>query len=93
MRIAVICTIVVVALWGVTYGILAWIPTVPVKAYWNLTMPATRFAYGSLYVEPFVAVYSSHAATNMVLDSKCLNIPSFLKLTEETVTSANGKLQ
>lgn len=79
-RIATIATIVVVALWGVAYSILSWVPTVPVNAYWDLTMPATRYAYGSIYVEPFVAVYSSHAASNMVLDSKWSNRAAFLNL-------------
>lgn len=69
---AVMVTIVIVALWCIAYSILGWIPTVPVYAYWNLTMPATRYAYGSLYVEPFVLTYTSMTASNMVLDSKLL---------------------
>lgn len=68
---AVIATIVFVSLWGLAYGLLGWIPCVPVSAYWNLTKPAVRFAYGSLYVEPFVVTYTSMTASNMVLDSEC----------------------
>lgn len=74
LRIAVVITTVIVALWCLAYSILSWIPTVPVSAYWNLTMPAVRYAYGSLYVEPFVLTYTSMTASNMVLDSKSLSM-------------------
>lgn len=80
LRMAVIITIVIVALWSLAYSILGWIPTVPVYAYWNLGMPAARYAYGSLYVEPFVLTYTSMTASNMVLDSKCLSLAVLIAL-------------
>lgn len=69
------------ALWGVAYGFLAWVPTVPVDAYWDLTRPAARYAYGSLEVEPFVATYETHAAINMLLDAVVLGVavPMFFR--------------
>lgn len=70
LRWIVIFTTVIVGLWCLAYSILGWIPCVPVYAYWNLTLPAVRYAYGSLYVGPFVATYTSMTASNMVLDSK-----------------------
>lgn len=66
--------IVVTGLWGLAYGILAWFPTRPLDAYWDLTKPAARYAYGSLDVETFVATYESHAATNMMLDTFVLAV-------------------
>lgn len=75
------CIIVFTALWGVAYGILAWVPTVPIDGYWNLTKPAARYAYGSLEVEAFVATYETHAAINMLLDAIVLGtaVPLFFK--------------
>lgn len=71
---ATIVTIVVVTLWCLAYSILAWMPTIPVQAYWNLEMPATRYAFGALYVEPFVEVYMNLTGTNMVLDMIILGL-------------------
>ncbi|CAN8101887.1 unnamed protein product [Discula destructiva] len=65
---ATIITIVTVTLWSLIYAVLAWVPTLPVYAFWNLKMPATRYAFGSLEVEPFVSVYTSLTASNMALD-------------------------
>lgn len=44
-------------------------------------MPATRYAYGSIEVEPFVATYESHAAINMILDAVVLlvAVPMFFR--------------
>lgn len=72
---------VFVALWGLTYSILAWFPTVPVSGYWELTEPAARYAYGSEQADIFVATYESHAAVNMLLDAVvlALAVPLFFK--------------
>lgn len=81
MWMTTILLIVITALWGMAYGILAWFPTSPVSAYWDLTAPAARYAYGSLEVEGFVATYESHAAVNMMLDALVLAVavPLFFK--------------
>lgn len=73
--------ILITGLWGLAYGILAWFPTVPVDAYWDLTKPAARYAYGAIDVETFVATYESHAAVNMLLDAFVLAVavPIFFK--------------
>lgn len=70
--------------WCIAYGILGWVPTIPVQAYWNLTLPATRYAFGSLEVEAFVATYTSLTATNMILDMIILAIPAPLLLYNKT---------
>lgn len=80
-RKATILTIVVVALWSLVYSILAWIPTIPVYAYWDISVPASRYAFGSIYVEPFVAIYTSLTATNVLMDLviQSLAVPLFLR--------------
>lgn len=71
----------ITGLWGLAYGILAWFPTSPVDAYWDLTKPAARYAYGTEYVDVFVATYESHAAINMLLDALVLvvAVPIFFR--------------
>ncbi|KAJ4385795.1 hypothetical protein N0V93_010226 [Gnomoniopsis smithogilvyi] len=63
-----VATIVIVASWSMTYGFLGWVPCIPVHAFWDLTLPATRYGFASLYVVPFVTIYTSLTASNMVLD-------------------------
>lgn len=81
MWITSLALIIFTALWGLAFGVLAWFPTSPVDAYWDLTKPATRYAYGTLDVETFVATYESHAAINMLLDAMVLAVavPLFFK--------------
>ncbi|KAG6355728.1 hypothetical protein INS49_003692 [Diaporthe citri] len=77
-------TIVIVFAWCIGYGILGWVPTIPIQAYWDLTLPATRYAFGSLEVETFVYTYTSLTATNMILDIIILAIPAPLLLYNKT---------
>lgn len=70
--------------WCIAYGILGWVPTIPIQAYWNLNLPATRYAFGSLEVETFVSTYTSLTATNMILDMIILAIPAPLLLYNKT---------
>lgn len=77
---ATVALIVITSLWGLTFGLLAWFPTMPINAYWHLERPATRYAYGTLNVDMFVAIYEVHAAVNLVLDVAVLvvAVPLFL---------------
>lgn len=88
-RKATIATIGLVTVWGLVFAVLAWVPTIPVYAYWNLNVPATRYAFGSIYVGPFVAVYTSLTATNMMLDLiiLCLAVPLFVQSRAENNSS------
>lgn len=82
-RVVTIITIVVVSMWGFAFAFLAWVPCVPVRAYWNLFIPdseATRYGYGSHDQAVFVATYLTNAATNMVLDLVTFAIPMSLWL-------------
>lgn len=68
MRKWIIAVIVLAAAWCLAFGFLAWVPCIPVVAYWDLTVPAIRYAFGTKYVEVFVTTYTSLTSTNMVLD-------------------------
>lgn len=79
-RKATIVTIYLVAIWGLAYAILAWVPSIPVWGFWEYTRPAIRYGFGTHDVEAFVATYTSFSATSMLLDLVilCLAIPLFL---------------
>ncbi|OLN95789.1 hypothetical protein CCHL11_02727 [Colletotrichum chlorophyti] len=68
-------TIIFTSVWASCYATLGWIPCIPVNAYWDWTIPAKRWAYGSLDANVFAATYESHAAVNVVLDLLVLAIP------------------
>ncbi|TID06080.1 hypothetical protein CH35J_000277 [Colletotrichum higginsianum] len=70
-----IFTIIFTSLWSLTYSFLGWVPCLPVRAYWDWSVPATRWAYGSLTPEIFSATYESHSAINVALDLLVLAIP------------------
>lgn len=77
-RIITIVAIVVVSIWGFSFSFLAWVPCIPVRAYWTwyiLESEATRYGYGSHDPTVLVATYLSNAATNMVLDMITFAIP------------------
>ncbi|KUI66368.1 hypothetical protein VM1G_02383 [Cytospora mali] len=78
LRTVTIVAIVVVCIWGCAFTFLAWIPCVPVRAYWDWLIPdsqVTRYGYGSHNPKVFVGTYLANAATNMVLDLVTLAIP------------------
>ncbi|KAF9872313.1 hypothetical protein CkaCkLH20_10140 [Colletotrichum karsti] len=75
LRRVCICTIIFTSLWAAAYTVLGWIPCVPVRAYWDWTVPAARWAYGSLNAPIFYATYASHSSVNVFLDLVVLAIP------------------
>ncbi|KAK1566070.1 uncharacterized protein LY79DRAFT_529490 [Colletotrichum navitas] len=75
IRRACIFTLVVVAVWAIPYTVVSWIPCMPVQAYWDWSIPATRWAYGSLDAKVFSTTYESHAAVNIALDLLVLMLP------------------
>jgi hypothetical protein len=73
MRWICIGLLVTIALWGLTFSVLAWIPCVPVRAYWDrLNYPNAKcygFAFADLDDMPvFVSLFESHTALNVILD-------------------------
>ncbi len=72
--------LIFVALWGVAYSIMAWVPCIPVSDYWTVlyaqdTSGLRCYGYGSQSVEVFKATYESHAAVNMLLDLVVMALP------------------
>ncbi|KAK3361802.1 hypothetical protein B0T24DRAFT_96075 [Lasiosphaeria ovina] len=71
--------IIFITLWGFTYSLLAWVPCVPVRQYWDQIYDPmgdrTCYAYGSQRVATFTATYESHAAVNMLLDLLVMGLP------------------
>ncbi|KAK4235833.1 hypothetical protein C8A03DRAFT_17477 [Achaetomium macrosporum] len=72
--------VVFVALWGVAYSVIAWVPCVPPSDYWGFvpSMDISHlrcYGYGSQYVKTFAATYESHAAVNLALDLAVMGLP------------------
>ena len=67
-----------VCIWGLAFGFLAWVPCIPVRAFWNWTIHDTqtrRYGYSSEDQTAIVAIYVANAASNMILDLAILAIP------------------
>lgn len=79
-RKATIMTIIVVCLWSAMFAVLAWVPCVPIRAYWDYDIPAVRYAFGTFDVDQFIATYTSLTASNMVLDMVILGLAAPLLL-------------
>lgn len=67
-------------MWSTGYAVLGWVPTLPVSAFWDFSVPAVRYGFGALDVAPFVAVYTSLTASNMGLDMVILGLAAPLLL-------------
>ncbi|KAK7982073.1 hypothetical protein PG996_009764 [Apiospora saccharicola] len=66
-------------LWGVVYGVMSWVPCVPVSDYWKMTAPDKNcYGFGAHHPKAFLATFESHTAINMLLDVILLIIPGFL---------------
>lgn len=76
LRLAVRALTAVVALWGLAWSLVAWIPCWPIGADWDFTdTHATRWGYGTRTASVFVGTFYAHAASNMVLDLAVLLVP------------------
>ncbi|KAK2052525.1 hypothetical protein LY76DRAFT_526497 [Colletotrichum caudatum] len=79
-----IAILVITGLWGAVYALLAWVPCVPIKAYWDWTTPyKARWGFGSQNADDLVWLYGVHATSNMVLDFIIFSIPLPLYLSNE----------
>ncbi|CCF46929.1 hypothetical protein CH063_15514, partial [Colletotrichum higginsianum] len=53
--------IVFTAAWGVAYSFLAWVPCIPVSAFWDFfSVTEARWAFGSRDPEVFARSFESH---------------------------------
>ncbi|KXH60897.1 hypothetical protein CSAL01_06384 [Colletotrichum salicis] len=75
-RIFTIVMICVVAMWGAAFIFLAWVPCIPVAAYWDWSMPYRgRWGFGTQVAEELIRTYEAHATSNMILDFIIFAIP------------------
>ena len=76
-RTVIVGLLVFTSIWGAAYAVMAWMPCIPVEAFWHpydLDM-GICYAFGSNKPRPFVATFESHTAVNMILDIIVLIIP------------------
>ncbi|KAK8080085.1 hypothetical protein PG997_007903 [Apiospora hydei] len=79
MHKVVIGLIVFTSLWGLVYGVMSWVPCVPVSDYWMTDAPDKHcYGFGAHHPKAFLATFESHTAINMLLDITLLIIPGFL---------------
>jgi len=81
-RYITIIFIYITAAWGIAYSFLAWVPCIPVSAFWDIAATTeTRWAFGSRDPETFARSFESHVSINVALDLIvfAIPIPLFLK--------------
>ncbi|KAK1624643.1 hypothetical protein BDP81DRAFT_464413 [Colletotrichum phormii] len=75
-RIFTIVMICIVAMWGTAFIFLAWVPCIPVAAYWDWSIPYRgRWGFGTQVAEELLRTYEAHATSNMILDFIIFAIP------------------
>ncbi|KAI1439084.1 hypothetical protein GGR50DRAFT_222421 [Xylaria sp. CBS 124048] len=67
--------IVMSAVWGTAFIIIAAIPCYPVSAFWNRPPNARCWGFGSLVPASISAAYLAHVSSNVLLDLVILAIP------------------
>ncbi|KAI1110609.1 hypothetical protein F5Y14DRAFT_345035 [Nemania sp. NC0429] len=67
--------IVLSALWGVAFSVIAIVPCVPLSGFWDWVSPARCYGFGSKVPDEIGATYAAHTSTNVVLDLIVLAIP------------------
>lgn len=76
MRYACIALMVISSMWAFAYSFMALVPCLPVKAYWDWTIQDAKcYGYGVKAKHPFVEVFVSHAAINVLLDVAIVVVP------------------
>jgi hypothetical protein len=70
------CMAIFVALWGLSFTIVAWFPCSPdISAYWSLKSDVNCWGFASQDPKIFEMTFMTHTALNMVLDLIILSIP------------------
>lgn len=93
-RTIIIGLIVFTSLWGTAYAIMAWMPCIPVEAFWHPFDhdKGVCYGFGANKPRPFVATFESHTAVNMILDMVVLIIPVPLMWRERSNLPARLRL-
>lgn len=69
---------VCVAIWGVSFAVIALFPCNPVSGFWSGNSQANCWGFASQDADIFQATFMTHAALNMVFDLIILSIPVLL---------------
>ncbi|KAI5918801.1 hypothetical protein F4810DRAFT_715164 [Camillea tinctor] len=64
-----------VTLWGVAFVFCAIAPCFPISGFWNWTLPAVCYGFGSKAPSEIAGTFIAHGVTNAVLDMIVLAIP------------------
>ncbi|KAI0472493.1 hypothetical protein F4859DRAFT_107802 [Xylaria cf. heliscus] len=67
--------IVLSALWGTAFFVIALVPCVPIWGFWDWDSSARCYGFGSKVPNEIGGTYAAHVATNVVLDIIVLAIP------------------
>ncbi|KAF2471759.1 uncharacterized protein BDR25DRAFT_367608 [Lindgomyces ingoldianus] len=78
MRWVCVSLLVIISIWGLTYGFMAWVPCFPVSGYWNRKLNPKCYAYGFESKATFIATYETHTALNMAFDIAVFLTPMVL---------------
>jgi hypothetical protein len=80
-RLSVVCKwlIIFVAVWGVTFAIFAWVPCIPLAAYWDFSIADAKcWGLGARQFSEFMPWFASQAITTSVLDFIVFILPAHL---------------
>ncbi|CAJ2511101.1 Uu.00g067260.m01.CDS01 [Anthostomella pinea] len=77
--------LVVSGLWGIAFSICALAPCFPLSGFWNWTIKAKCYGFGSKVPAEISGSYAAHAASNVVLDILILAIPVPLYFSKATI--------
>jgi hypothetical protein len=67
---------VIVCLWALATSFMAWVPCLPVHAFWDWSVEkGTCYAYGSKYADSHYAIFLAHSIVNISLDLIIFAIP------------------
>ncbi|KAF1359133.1 hypothetical protein EJ07DRAFT_120890 [Lizonia empirigonia] len=73
--------VVISAMWGFSFFVLALFPCRPIAKNWNTTLDGKCVGWGTKIPDEFFAMWAAHAATNMFLDVVVLLLPlPFLRM-------------
>jgi hypothetical protein len=77
LRARKVCWFVIVlsALWGVAFSVIALVPCVPLSGFWDWSITARCYGFGSKISNEIAGTYGAHVGTNVTLDLVILAIP------------------
>jgi len=79
------CLIIVVALWGLIFAIITWVPCIPLTAYWDFSTPDAKcWGFGSRQLSEFMNYFVSQAVTTSLLDFVVFILPAQLYFRPDT---------